>query len=258
MIDTDQRSNQQVSPKCQQQFQGMTVWMSHLAGRSMACLVVVHDRARWRTEQWCDRPWSLYQSGPIGSVYGRLKNVLGTYRLIEFKRKEYAVELEDVMNADLFVTSDLLFWQRVMQVVHNKVMIKLTKEQEDMLLSDWDEIPTVGVKKNGCQPWGGKKMLWYCMLYPKWNWWTQPKRQLWPPLPLTFLWPKSLGSLSKHWLGGTSWDPIYNSPSPTSPTRTRQNLPTPRCDQPIIGMENIMWGFNPSIWRQAWWISYSK
>ena len=113
-------------------------------------------------------------------------------------------------------------------------------------------------KKNGCQPWGGKKMLWYCMLYPKWNWWTQPKRQLWPPLPLTFLWPKSLGSLSKHWLGGTSWDPIYNSPSPTSPTRTRQNLPTPRCDQPIIGMENIMWGFNPSIWRWAWWISYSK
>lgn len=61
--------------------------------------------------------------------------MLGTYRLIEFKRKEYAVELEDVMNADLFVTSDLLFWQRVMQVVHNKVMIKLTKE-EDMLLSD--------------------------------------------------------------------------------------------------------------------------
>ena len=40
------------------------------------------------------------------------------------------------MNADLFVTSDLMFWQRVMQVVHNKVMIKLTKEQEDMLLSD--------------------------------------------------------------------------------------------------------------------------
>ena len=61
--------------------------------------------------------------------------MLGTYRLIEFKRKEYAVELEDVMNADLFVTSDLMFWQRVMQVVHNKVMIKLTKE-EDMLLSD--------------------------------------------------------------------------------------------------------------------------
>lgn len=62
--------------------------------------------------------------------------MLGTYRLIEFKRKEYAVELEDVMNVDLFVTSDLMFWQRVMQVVHNKVMIKLTKEQEDMLLSD--------------------------------------------------------------------------------------------------------------------------
>ena len=60
-------------PKMQQQFQGMTVWMSHLSGRSMACLVVVHDCAWWRTEQWCDHPWSSYQSGPIGSVYGRLK-----------------------------------------------------------------------------------------------------------------------------------------------------------------------------------------
>lgn len=66
--------------------------------------------------------------------------MLGTYRLIEFKRKEYAVELEDVMNADLFVTSGLMFWQRVMQAVYNKVMIKLTKEQEDMF-SDRDEIP---------------------------------------------------------------------------------------------------------------------
>lgn len=61
-------------------------------------------------------------------------------------RKEYAVELEDVMNADLFVTSGLMCWQWVMQAVHNKVMIKLTKEQEDML-SDRDEIPIVGVKK---------------------------------------------------------------------------------------------------------------
>lgn len=49
------------------------------------------------------------------------------------------MELEDVMNADLFVTSGPMFWQRVMQVLHNKVMIKLTKEQEDML-SDRDEM----------------------------------------------------------------------------------------------------------------------
>ena len=76
----------------------------------------------------------------LGLCMGVWKNVLGTYRLIEFKRKEYAVELEDVMNADLFVTSGLMFWQRVMQAVYNKVMIKLTKEQEDMF-SDRDEIP---------------------------------------------------------------------------------------------------------------------
>ena len=113
-------------------------------------------------------------------------------------------------------------------------------------------------KKKWMPTLGWKKMLWYCMLYTKWNWWTQPKRQLWPPLPLTFLWPKSLGLLSKQWLGGTTWEPIYNSPSATSPTRTRQNLPTPRRDQPIIGMENITWGFNPSIWWRAWWTSHSK
>ena len=41
-----------------------------------------------------------------------------------------------------------MFWQWVMQVVHNKVMIKLTKEQEDMLSCDRDEIPIVSVKKN--------------------------------------------------------------------------------------------------------------
>ena len=232
--------------------------MSHLAGRSMACLVVVHDRARWRTEQWCDRPWSSYQSGPIGSVYGRLKKCvrdLSTDR-IQAKRICRGVRGCDECGS----LCDL--WPHVLapgdasgtQQSHDQTNKRTRRHVE---WSRWNSHCRCK-KKNGCQPWGGKKMLWYCMLYPKWNWWTQPKRQLWPPLPLTFLWPKSLGSLSKHWLGGTTWEPIYNSPSATSPTRTRQNLPTPRCDQPIIGMENIMWGFNPSIWRWAWWISYSK
>lgn len=52
------------------------------------------------------------------------------------------------MNVDLFVMSGVMFWQRVMQAVHNKVMVKLTKEQEDTLSSDRDEIPIVSVKKN--------------------------------------------------------------------------------------------------------------
>ena len=74
--------------------------------------------------------------------------MLGTYRPIEFKRKEHAVELEDVMSADLFMTSGVLFWQRVMQAVHNKIMIKVTKEQEYALTDDADEIPVVSVKKD--------------------------------------------------------------------------------------------------------------
>ena len=41
-------------------------------------------------------PGEGQSSGPIGSVYDHLKKVLGTYRRIKFKRKEYAV---DLMNA---------------------------------------------------------------------------------------------------------------------------------------------------------------
>ena len=77
----------------------------------------------------------------------RKKN-LGTYRRIEFKQKEYVTELEDVMSADLFVTSGVLVWQRVMQAAHNKIMIKVTKEQEDVLRDDGDELPIVNIKKN--------------------------------------------------------------------------------------------------------------
>ena len=53
----------------------------------------------------------------------------------------------DVMSADLFVTSGVLFWQRLMKAVHNKIMIKVTKEQ-DVLTDDADEISIVSVKKN--------------------------------------------------------------------------------------------------------------
>ena len=83
------------------------------------------------------------------------KKVLGTYRRIEFKRKEYAEVLEDVMNADLFVMSGVMFWQWVMQVVKswsNWPKIKRTCCQVIEMrfpLSLW--------KKTGCQPWGGKK-----------------------------------------------------------------------------------------------------
>lgn len=76
------------------------------------------------------------------------KNVLGTYRRIEFKRKEYVVELEDVISAELFVTSGVMFWQRVMEAVHKKIMIKVTKEQEDALTDERNEIPIVSVRKN--------------------------------------------------------------------------------------------------------------
>ena len=36
------------------------------------------------------------------------KRAIGIYRRIEFKRKQFAIELEDVMNANLFVRRHVL------------------------------------------------------------------------------------------------------------------------------------------------------
>ena len=69
---------------------------------------------------------------------------------------------------------------------------------------------------------------------------------------------EKFGFVVKTLVGGYKLGPNLQFTLPDITYRTRQNLPTPRCYQPIIGMENIMWGFSPSIWRQAWWISYSK
>ena len=92
------------------------------------------------------------------------KKVLWTYRRIEFKRNEYTVELEDVMSADLFVPSGVLFWQRVMKAVHNKILIKETKEQ-DVLTDDADEIPIVSVKKNWMPTlsWKGETLIFHAI-----------------------------------------------------------------------------------------------
>ena len=52
------------------------------------------------------------------------------------------------MNGNLFVTSGVMFWQRVMQAVYNKMMIKVTKEQQDVLSSEPDEVSLDNIKKN--------------------------------------------------------------------------------------------------------------
>ena len=46
----------------------------------------------------------------------------GVYRFVHFDSNSYTIELEEIMNAQESVTSGNMFWQRVMQEVHNKIM----------------------------------------------------------------------------------------------------------------------------------------
>ena len=81
-------------------------------------------------------------------TYLTRKYVLGDYRRVSFLKKEYSVELEDIMSAKHPVTSGILFWKRFMQEVHNTIMVKLMYEQDYAKTYDADERPPVSVKKN--------------------------------------------------------------------------------------------------------------
>ena len=70
------------------------------------------------------------------------------YLRIEFPRVRGIIELENVMSADQVVATGSMFWQRVMQEVHNKIMDTLMKKQVDMLVKHRDDKPIVFVKKN--------------------------------------------------------------------------------------------------------------
>ena len=76
------------------------------------------------------------------------KWVLGEYKRVEFKTKDYGVELEEIMSAKQSVTTGSEFWKRVMQEVHNKVMQALMNRQSAALTTDGGEYPVVSVKKN--------------------------------------------------------------------------------------------------------------
>ena len=71
----------------------------------------------------------------------------GTYRRMEIKTVDCAVELEEIMNANQIVATGSQFWKRVMQEVHNNIMVALMKKQFDMLVANRDERPIVSVKK---------------------------------------------------------------------------------------------------------------
>ena len=72
------------------------------------------------------------------------------HRRIEWPVVQGIIELENVMSADQIVSTGSMFWQRVMQEVHNKIMDTLMKKQTDILVKERDARPIVFVKKTPC------------------------------------------------------------------------------------------------------------
>ena len=73
---------------------------------------------------------------------------LGTYRRVEIKTVDCALELENIMNADQVVTTGSMFWKRVMQEVHNSIMHNVMNEQMQRLVKEPVERPIVSAKQN--------------------------------------------------------------------------------------------------------------
>ena len=76
------------------------------------------------------------------------KVINGSYRRVSFTTKECLVKLEEIMSSKQPVTSGNLFWQRVMQEVHNKNMQQLMVEQKYAWTHERDERPHASLKKN--------------------------------------------------------------------------------------------------------------
>ena len=72
----------------------------------------------------------------------------GTYRRVETKTVDCALELEEIMNANQGVTTGSMFWKRAMQEVHNKIMHNVMNEQMQRLVKEPDERPIVSAKQN--------------------------------------------------------------------------------------------------------------
>ena len=76
------------------------------------------------------------------------KYLFGSYRRMETKTVDCVLELEEIMNADQVLTTGSMFWKRVMQEVHNKIMHNVMNEQMQALVKYNDERPIVSAKKN--------------------------------------------------------------------------------------------------------------
>ena len=71
-----------------------------------------------------------------------------TYRRVETKTVDCALELEEIMNANQGVTTGSMFWKRAMQEVHNKIMHNVMNEQMQRLVLEVGQKPIVSAKQN--------------------------------------------------------------------------------------------------------------
>ena len=71
-----------------------------------------------------------------------------TYRRVETKTVDCALELEEIMNANQGVTTGSMFWKRAMQEVHNKIMHNVMNEQMQRLVLEAGQKPIVSAKQN--------------------------------------------------------------------------------------------------------------
>ena len=76
------------------------------------------------------------------------KWVTGIYRFIELKTVDCVLKLEEIMNANQTVTDGNMFWKRVMQEIHNKIMHNVMAEQMRWLVAEPDQRPLVSAKRN--------------------------------------------------------------------------------------------------------------
>ena len=79
----------------------------------------------------------------------------GTYRRVETKTVDCALELEEIMNASQIVATGSQFWKRVMQEMYNKMMHNVMAEQIRWLILEGDQKPIVSAKQNAMP-----RMIW--------------------------------------------------------------------------------------------------
>ena len=133
-LNAHQRSNRRVSKKCQQ-FQGTTDRTSHLTGEGWHATLLsmsIADQGQSNAVITTDPHTQVVK---FNITFMTRKFSTGAYRQVSFQTKECHVKLDEIMSSKQPVTLGNLFWQRVMQEVHNKSMQQLMVEEKNVWIT---------------------------------------------------------------------------------------------------------------------------